>query len=84
VRGPYIGHRLAHCCDHDLPQHLRRRDISLGYCLVDLTEVKMTEKMLANLFDEMDQTADELPATLSFWANAQIESWQLQNAITPI
>src|SRR5262249_42037366 len=29
--GVYIGHRLSHCADYDLPEHLRSREISLGY-----------------------------------------------------
>jgi hypothetical protein len=78
-RGPYLGHRLAHCCDNDLPEQLRRRvGISLGYYIVCLAGLHMTEGALMSLFEEMDSLADELPRGMAFKGDCQIEFRQLQ------
>jgi hypothetical protein len=82
-RGPYIGHRLAHCADYDLPEHLRRRDISLGYYIVCLAGLHMTEGALMSLFGEMDAAADALPRGMAFMHDCQIEFRQRQKARHP-
>lgn len=57
---PYVGHRLAHCADAHLPPPLRKRRHSLGYHLIDLTELHMSEQTMNDLFNEMDVIADQL------------------------
>jgi len=54
----YLGHRLAHCAEAHLPKQLRQRRSELGYHLVDLTEVRMSEQGMSDLFSEMDKIAD--------------------------
>jgi hypothetical protein len=64
--------------ERDLPEHLRSRDISLGYHLVDLREAKMSERAMLSLFEQMDILADALPRGVAFAGDCQLEFRRLQ------
>src|SRR5262245_40546323 len=78
-----IGHRLAHCCDGNLPPHLQERQRqgpALAYFVCDLEQTGMTERDLHALFGEVDATVDALPMGMAFADDAKLESRQIQRA----
>src|SRR5215467_4106533 len=77
----YLGHRVAHCCTQNLPPQLRPK--SLGYHLIDLSRIKLSEDTMNDLFAEMDRVADTMPATPGFWDDAKIEFRYLQKLRSP-
>jgi hypothetical protein len=73
--GLYLGHRLAHCVDRNLTEHLRH--LTLGYYLVDLKGYQMSGmnslfcRHLETLLAKRDELSDRralLPPQLRAWS----------------